>query len=85
MIFSYFRAPPPPSWPGETADGTWLGFNRYANPPTSKEICEFANVSFLAVGPESREGYWRIQKAGGVRLLAWQRVTGKEPTCAAWE
>ena len=49
MIFTEFSAPRPQLRPGETADGTWHGFNRYARPPTSKEICEFASVSFLAV------------------------------------
>jgi hypothetical protein len=85
MIFTYFKAPPPPLRPGETADGTWHGFNRYAKPPTSKEICEFASVSFLALGPEIREDHWRIEKAGGVRLQSWRRVTGEEPACVGWE
>jgi len=85
MIFTYFRVPPPPLRPGETADGTWHGFNRYAKPPTSKEICAFATVSFLAAGPESREDYWRIEKTGGVRLQSWRRVTGEEPACAGWD
>jgi hypothetical protein len=85
MIFTYFRAPPPPLRPGETAEGTWHGFKRYTKPPTSKEICEFASVSFLAVGPESREDYWRVEKAGGVRVQSWRRVTGEEPACAGWE
>ena len=86
VINTEFMAPPPPLRPGETADGTWHGFNRYAKPPTSKEICEFASVSFLAVSPEIRKVASDIGKrAGGVRLQSWRRVTGEEPACAGWE
>jgi hypothetical protein len=86
LIFTYLKAPRRQSRPGETADGTWHAFNRYAKPPTSKEICEFASVSFLAARPESREDDWRIEKrAGGVRLRSWRRVTGEELACGGWE
>ena len=86
LIFTEFKAPPPPLRPGETADGTWHGFNRYPKPPTSKEICEFASVSFLAVGPEIHADAWRIEKrAGGVHVRSWRHVTGEEPACAGWE
>jgi hypothetical protein len=61
MIFTYFKAPPPRLRPGQTADRTWHGFNRYAKSPTSRKICEFASVSFLAVGPEIREDHWRCK------------------------
>jgi hypothetical protein len=86
MIFTELKAPARPLRPGETADGTWHGFNRYAKPPTSTGICEFASVSFLAAWREIRDDLWRLEKrAGDVRLESWRRVTGEEPACAGWD
>lgn len=59
LINREFSAPPTSLRPGETADGTWHGVAEYAHPPTSREICEFAKVSFLATTPEVDEGAWR--------------------------
>jgi hypothetical protein len=36
---------------GEDADGTWHGFQRYAYPPTSREVCEFAEVDLARQPP----------------------------------
>ena len=47
VSFRDWKVPPRDLRPGETSDGTWHAFQRYAHAPTSSEICEFANVHFL--------------------------------------
>jgi hypothetical protein len=76
LIFRELRAPLPRLRPGETADGTWHGFQRYAKPPTSSETCEFARVHFLKAASAPRR-----RVSGGLRRNAWLRATGAEPAC----
>lgn len=76
LTFRELRSPLPRLRPGETADGTWRGFQRYAKRPTSSETCAFARVHFLEVAPAP----WR-RVSGGLRRNAWLRATGAEPVC----
>jgi hypothetical protein len=72
-------APPAPSAqlrPGEDQTGTWHAFQRYPQPPSSRQICDFARVDFLRDPPE---GYRAV--AGAVRHDNWLRVVGQEPRC----
>jgi hypothetical protein len=85
MIFTELRAPRLALRPGETADGVWHGFNRYAKPPTSNEVCTFASISFLAAPPELRDSGLRVETSGGIRIRTWRRVIHEEPACAGWE
>ena len=62
--------------PGEDADGTWHGFQRYAHPPTSREVCEFAEVDLAGQPPVP---YRRL--SGAVRTQAWLRAVGEQPVC----
>jgi hypothetical protein len=61
--------------PGELADGTWRAYQRYDQPPTSKDACDFAAVRFLADDPP-----WR-RMAGAFRHQVWTRALGEAPTC----
>lgn len=61
--------------PGEDADGTWHGIQRYDHPPTSGEVCEFAEVDFLAGSNECRT------VSAAIRRNAWHRVAGADPQC----
>ncbi len=91
FINTEYMSPPRRLRPGERPDGTWPGFNRYTKPPTSKEVCDFASVSYLAVSPpiatpKNPRGDWSVEKrAGAVRAHTWRRVTGDEPACGGWE
>jgi hypothetical protein len=77
VFFRDWKVPPSDLRPGETSDGTWHAFQRYAHAPTSYEICEFANVDFLRAPPvDYRTTAARIQRN------AWRRVAGTEPTCS---
>jgi hypothetical protein len=84
LINRQYSAPPTSLRPGETADGTWHGVAEYGHAPTSREICEFANVSFLATSPEPHDGEWRVKSTGGLRQQAWRRVARDEPACEGW-
>ena len=84
MIFREYRAPPTSLRPGETADGTWHGVAEYTHPPTSREICAFARVSFLAASPELHDGAYSVESAGGLRQRAWRRIARDEPACDGW-
>lgn len=61
--------------PGEAADGTWHGYQRYDWPPTSRDACDFAAVAFLADDPP-----W-LRIAGAFRHRAWTRAIGAAPVC----
>lgn len=63
--------------PGEDKDGTWHAYAPYDHPPSSREICEFAQVSFLDLSDEA--DYHVMSR--GVRLHAWLDVAGAEPAC----
>ncbi len=65
--------------PGEDRTGTWHGVQMYDHPPTSREICDFANVEFFGSLAEAAGNVRRV--AGAVRRHAWRRVTGEEPAC----
>jgi hypothetical protein len=84
LINQEFSAPPSSLRPGETTDGTWHGVAEYTHPPTSREICEFAKVSFLAPSPDVHDGTWRVKSTGGFQQQAWRRVTRDEPACDGW-
>lgn len=62
--------------PGEDARGTWHAFQRYPQPPTSRQICEFAVVDFLRDPPE---GYRVV--GGAIRRPEWLRIVGQQPRC----
>jgi hypothetical protein len=65
--------------PGEDRYGNWRGFHMFERPPTSREICDFADVQFF----DSRfkaAGYIR-RVAGAVRKHTWARVAGEDPVC----
>ena len=79
-IYRELRAPPTRLGPGWDAEGTWHGFQRYDHPPTSHEICDFAEVSFLAAPPNA----YRTVSAG-IRRNAWRRIARSEPQCAVAE
>jgi hypothetical protein len=61
--------------PGEDADGTWHGYQRYDRPPTSTEACSFAAVDFL-----TRDLWWE-QVAGAFQTRNWTRALGEAPVC----
>jgi hypothetical protein len=84
LMFREYQKPPPSLRPGETADGTWHGVAEYTHPPTSREICEFASVSFLATGPELRSGAYNVKTTGALRRRAWRRIARDEPACDGW-
>lgn len=63
--------------PGENTDGTWRAYERYDHAPTSREICEFASVSFLE--DDQVGGFRRV--SGTFRNRAWRRVAGEQPRC----
>ncbi len=82
IIYWEHRAPAPPPLPGEDASGTWHGFHRYAAPPTSEQVCDFARVAFLNqryLGPDSRVVVAQL------RRKTWRRLTGAEPACGVDE
>ena len=84
LINREYSAPPASLRPGETADGTWHGVAEYAHPPTSREICDFAKVSFLAPNPALHDTTWHVKSGGGLRRQAWRWVAGDEPACDGW-
>jgi hypothetical protein len=61
--------------PGEDADGTWHGYQRYDRPPTSTDACSFAAVDFL-----TRDLSWE-QVAGAFQTRNWTRALGEAPVC----
>lgn len=61
--------------PGETADGTWHAFQRFASRPTARDVCDFAAVDYLVTPPPNR------RTSGAFRREAWQRAIGGEPVC----
>ena len=75
MINRELSAPLKHVRPGEDADGTWHGYQRYDRPPTSSDACSFAALAFL-----TRDPSWQ-PVAGGVRRFAWTRVLGESPVC----
>jgi hypothetical protein len=81
IINTYYIAPPPPLRPGEDTSGTWHGFNRYAAPPTSEQVCEFARVAFLNPTYRDRDSHVVTR----LRRRTWRRLTGAEPACLAKE
>jgi hypothetical protein len=62
--------------PGEDHNGTWHAFQRYSDPPTTRDLCEFADVDFLRM-PVSP---WRTV-AGALRDEVWREVAGGPPAC----
>lgn len=77
FIWRYLRSPLTHLRPGEAADGTWRAYAPYDHPPTSREICAFAAVSFLAAS-----GSAEFQTtSSGLRLNTWLALTGSEPAC----
>jgi hypothetical protein len=62
--------------PGETRDGTWHAYAHYDHPPSSREICDFAAVSFL----DPNRGEYEVV-AGAFRIQTWLNVVGDEPAC----
>jgi hypothetical protein len=77
LIWRELRRPLTHLRPGETADGTWHAHARYDHPPSSREICEFASVSFL--DDSGRGGFETM--SGGFSLSTWLSVAGDEPAC----
>ena len=76
VFFRDWKVPPRELRPGETSDGTWHAFQRYAHAPTSDEICGFANVYFLPAPPFD----W-VTLDVGIRKSTWRRVAGDAPRC----
>jgi hypothetical protein len=66
-----------PLWPGETPDRTWPGIQRLDHPPTSREICEFADVDFLRARVITD---WQTV-AAAMQTATWIRVAGAKPEC----
>ena len=62
--------------PGETQDGTWHAYASYDHTPSSREICDFANVSFL----DPNRGEYEVV-AGAFRVQTWLSVVADEPAC----
>ncbi|HVL70031.1 MAG TPA: hypothetical protein VM364_22420 [Vicinamibacterales bacterium] len=73
--FRELRAPLTHLRPGEHEDGTWDAWILRDRAPTSREICDFAAVDFLAGAP----GWRRV--AGAVRHRAWEDFVGEAPAC----
>ncbi|RPH53352.1 MAG: hypothetical protein EHM89_20215 [Acidobacteria bacterium] len=61
--------------PGEDADGTWHGYQRYDRPPSSRDACDFAAVDFFVGDPS----WQRI--SGGFCRPGWIRAVGEGPAC----
>jgi hypothetical protein len=76
VIYRELKSPLIRVRPGEDADGTWHAIQGYAHPPTSREVCEFAEVDFAREPPTP----W-IRLSGGVRTQTWLRVVGELPGC----
>jgi hypothetical protein len=75
MINRELSAPLKHLRPGEDADGTWHGYQRYDGPPTSTDACSFAAVDFLG-----EDSSWQ-RVAGGFLTRNWTRALGAAPAC----
>jgi hypothetical protein len=75
VIIGHLSAPLPRLRPGETPDGYWHAYQRYDRPPTSRDACDFAAVSFLV------DSGWLRRIEGTFRTRAWTRVFGEAPAC----
>ena len=75
MINRELSAPLKHLRPGEDADGTWHGYQRYDRPPTSGDACSFAAVDFFR-----DDSSWQ-RVAGGFLKRNWTRALGAAPAC----
>jgi hypothetical protein len=75
MINRELSAPLTHLRPGEDADGTWHGYQRYDEPPTSRNACSFAAVDLL-----TGDSSWQ-RVTGGFLTRNWTRAFGEAPAC----